>query len=301
MFSNGYLNISNDIRFRDESRAKNLQLSTKSPYCLVLFRVLLGGVKIDLGNGKSALQQKNYFILDAPTRQGISINTDISRAFPGLGVQDRHGNFLAYTVIKSLDTFFHATGTNKGFFEVLLNETSRSIVESRNGNHLSGFVYIYRALEHMSYALPFFHARHATNYVKAFTDLRNLIASGDGELKFCDKFIGYIFQGEAIFSNHKYKISFPPTHEQKLEKYLNGFHSKHCSKNPGTGLIEVNFLHAFSFLVDIRNKFFHHLSGSNQSASSKEIIDADIFFKPINEIALSIISLVLGKMISAEL
>ena len=238
-------------------------------------------------------------MLDAPNRQGFSLGADISRAFPGLGQQNRNGEVLAYTIVRPLEAFFHATGTNKGFFEVLLNEIARSLVASENGNHLSAFVYIYRALEHMSYALPFFHARHSTNYVKAFNDLRTLIASGDGELKFCDKFIGFIFKPDPVFAAYKYRLVFDPTYSVKFEKYLNGHHSKYCDTS--SGYAEVDFLKAFGFLVDVRNKFFHHLSGSNQSASSRDIVDADAFFSPINEIACSLIALLLGKIIAAEI
>ncbi|WP_064616959.1 hypothetical protein [Pseudomonas sp. GR 6-02] len=299
MFSDGYVSISNAVPFRDENRANQIQLHSRSPASLALFRTFLGGVKIDLKGGKSSLQSRNFFVLDAPHRKGFSLNADIARAFPGLGVQDRNGEALAHTIARPLDVFFRASGSHKGFFEVLLNEVSRSLVASANGNDLSAFVYIYRALEHMSYALPFFHARHATDYVKAFNDLRALISSGDGELKFCDKFIGYIFKQDPVFSAYKYTIKFDPIYAVKFEKYLNGHHSKHCTTN--SGLIEVEFLKAFGFVVDVRNKFFHHLSGSNQSASSKDIIDADAFFRPINEIAWSLIALVLGKMIAAEI
>ncbi|WP_374244624.1 hypothetical protein [Zoogloea sp.] len=256
-------------------------------------------MKIELPGGRSALQNCNFFVLDFPATQGFSLGADILRAFPGLGVQDRNGNFLSYTIVRSLGNFFNAVGTNKGFFEVLLNEVARSFVASKNGNDLSGFVYIYRALEHMSYALPFFHARHATNYIKAFNDLRNLIASGDGELKFCDKFIKNIFGQDPVFKGYKYKLKFDPVYSSGFEKYIKEIHSRCCVVSAGG--VEVEFLKAFGFLVDVRNKFFHHLSGSNQSASSKEIVDADAFFRPINEVAWSIVALVLGRMIAAEI
>ncbi|WP_156429755.1 hypothetical protein [Burkholderia sp. FL-7-2-10-S1-D7] len=298
MFSNGYLSVDNANRLRDEGRAKILQLTPKSQSSLVLFRILLGGVKIDAG-GRTAIQSNNFFVIDFPKINGFTINSDILRAFPGLGEQDRFGNFLSYTVAASLDRFFRATGTNKGFFEVLLNEMARSFVASSTGNDLSAFVYVYRALEHMSYALPFFHARHANNYVKAFNDLRNLIASGDAELKFCDKFIGYLFSGDPVFSSHKYRFKFDGGFSTKYEKYLKNVHSRHCTIN--SSVVEIPFLQSFGFLVDVRNKFFHHLSGSNQSASSREIEDADVFFRPINRVAWSIISLVLGRMIAAEM
>ncbi|WP_128106555.1 hypothetical protein [Azoarcus sp. DN11] len=299
MFSNGYISIYNAIPFRDESRAKSLQLHPKSPHALVLFRTLLGGVRIELKGGPSASQERNFFVLGSPLRQGFSLGPDVLRAFPGLGMQDRNGNFLSYTIACSLDKFFHAAGTNKGFFEVLLNEIARSLVASKEGNDLSGFVYVYRALEHMSYALPFFHARHSTNYVKAFNDLRALISSGDGELKFCDKFIGHIFEKDLVISKHRYILNFDPIYRVPFEKYIRGTHSKHGTVTPAG--VEIEFNKAFGFLVDVRNKFFHHLSGSNQSASSKEIVDADAFFRPINEIAWSIIALVLGKMTAAEI
>lgn len=299
MFSDGHISIINANPFRDEPRAKKIQLHARSPLSLVLFRTLLGGVKIDINGEKFALQSRNYFVLDAPDRRGFSLSADITRAFPGIGEQNRNGEVLANTIVGPLDVFFHATGTNKGFFEVLLNEIARSLVASANGNHLSAFVYIYRALEHMSYALPFFHARHSTNYVKAFNDLRALIASGDGELKFCDKFIGFIFKADPVYSAYKYRLNFDQTYKLKFDRYLNGHHSKYCDNSSGHS--EIDFLKAFGFIVDVRNKFFHHLSGSNQSASSKDIVDADAFFGPINEIACSLISLLLGRIIAAEI
>jgi hypothetical protein len=299
MFSDGYLTIQNAYALRDENPKKPLALEAKSPAAMLVFRILLGGVYINTATSKKALQNKNFFVLDHPTISGFTFNQEISKAFPGLGMQDRHGNFLSYTVIRSLDKFFKDTGTNKGFFEVLTNEIARSFVASDSDNEIASFVYLYRAIEHVSYALPLFHARHEKNYVKAFNDLKKLISSGDAELKFCEKFIIRMFGKDPVLKSYKFKLIYPSAYHSKYEKYLKSNHSGKC-KFTGTG-IEVEFLDAFSFIVDVRNKFFHHLSGSNQSASSKEIIDAEAFFMPINVIARSLIALILVRMIAAEI
>ena len=299
MFSDGFLNIQNAYYLRDETPKKSLALHSRSSSALVIFRVLLGGVIISTNTSRLIQQPNNYFVLDYPTAKGFTVNNEISKAFPGLGEQDRYGNFLSYTLIRSLEKFFNATGTNRGFFDVLTNEITRSFIASGLKNDIAAFVYIYRAVEHISYALPLFHARHERNYVKAFNDLRTLISTGDGELKFCEKFIKNLFAKDPLLSAYKYKFSYPVEYHTTYEKYLKENHSKHCSCNGSD--IEVNFLSAFGFIVDIRNKFFHHLSGSNQSASSKEIVDAEAFFRPINQIAKSMVGLVLGRMIAAEI
>lgn len=299
MFSDGYLSIENDLPLRDESRARRLALNARSPSALVFFRVLLGGVRIKVPNAAPVTQDRNFFVLGGPRVTGFSFNDDITRALPNLGIQDRNGNFLSFTVINSLDKHFQSTSTNKGFFEVLMNEISRSISANLNGNSLSAFVYLYRAIEHISFALPIFHARHARNYIKAFNELKALISTGDAELKFCEKFIKHIFDGKAHITAYSYAITFDSAHHEKYLKYLKGHHDKHCTFNGPS--IEVPFLKAFSFVVDVRNKFFHHLSGSNQSASSKEIRDADAFFRPINEIGYSLIGLIFSHILSQEI
>ncbi|WP_159095041.1 hypothetical protein [Stenotrophomonas sp. ZAC14A_NAIMI4_1] len=299
MFENGIVTVKNCLPLRDESASIQLKLHKGSPPALVIFRILLGGVDVLLPSGREARQLKNFLVLGCPEIRGFSISNSILQAFPGLGLQDRDGNFLSYTVQRSLDKYFRSTSTNKGFFEVILNEVSRSLVAAGQGNNLSAFVYIYRAIEHMSYALPFFHARHSSNYLKAFNDLRSLISQGDGELKFCEKFIAHIYDGDVVAATYKFEMTFSDPYSEKIMKYLKSVHSKHCVVTPTH--VEVDFLKAFGFVVDVRNKFFHHLSGSNQSASSRQIQDADEFFKPINQVAISLVALILGKMIAAEI
>jgi hypothetical protein len=299
MFSDGYLRVENSFFLRDESHQKPLSLQVRCPSALVVFRMLLGGVFISTPTSVTIQQPNNFFVPGYPISRGFTFNDEIGRAFPGLGEQDRNGNFLSYTVVRSLNKFFYETGTNRGFFDVLTNELARSFIASGSGNDLAAFVYLYRAIEHISYALPLFHARHAKNYVKAFNDLRALISTGDGELKFCEKFIRNMFHTDSQLAEHKYEFSFPGPYHIAYEKYLKTNHSKHCSCISGG--IEVQFLHAFGFIVDVRNKFFHHLSGSNQSASSKEIVDAEAFFRPINQVGRSLVALVFGRMIAAEL
>jgi hypothetical protein len=301
LYTTSFLEIENSYLLRDETIDRNLhfRILPTSPQSLVLFRVLLGGVHIRKVGGESINQRANYFCVGTPNISGYSLHSELSRAFPNLGMQDRAGSFLPVTLLKPLEDFFKAAGTRKGFFDVLLNELTRALIADEKGNHLSAFVYIYRAIEHMSYALPFFHARHSRDYIKAFYDLRTLIAGGDGELKFCGKFIRSLFSTDPILNTHVYNVSYPPQYLPLYPKYLKGNHTKLC-----TATIQganVKFLDSFDFLVDIRNKFFHHLSGSNQSASSREIPDADIFFRPLNKMALSVIALVLGKIIASEL
>lgn len=301
MYSSNFLTIENAIPMRNEAVDRNLRLrlTPTSPQSLVLFRLLLGGVKVSKVGGETAVQSTNFFCVGAPSISGYSLHAELSRAFPDLGTQDRTGAFLAVTIIKPLEQFFSAAGTRKGFFDVLLNELARGVLADARGNHLSAFVYIYRAIEHMSYALPLFHARHSRDYIKAFHDLRTLISSGDGELKFCGKFIKTLFKADPILNAHVYKVEYPATYSIAYSKYLDSNHSKHCTRT-AVGA-DVKFLESFDFVVDVRNKFFHHLSGSNQSASSREVPDADIFFCPINKMALSIIALVLGRIIASEI
>jgi hypothetical protein len=299
MYTDGYLIIQNAYFLRDESANRPLALHPRSTSAMVVFRLLLGGVFIGIGKKNPIRQPHNYFILDHPISGGFTFNQEIIKAFPGLGQQDRNGNFLSYTIIRSLNDFFEKQGTNRGFFDVLTNEIARSFIASDSDNEIAAFVYLYRAIEHISYALPLFHARHEKNYMKAFNDMKKLITTGDGELKFCEKFINRMFSEDEVLKNHKYNFTYPSEYHEKYAKYLKTNHTKLCDCTGSS--ITIEFSNAFGFIVDIRNKFFHHLSGSNQSASSKDIIDGEAFFKPLNIIARSMISLILGRMISAEI
>ena len=301
MYTSPFIEVENSYPLRTEATDPNLRLRllANSPQSLVLFRLLLGGVRVRKVGGDSATQRINYFCVGAPEISGYSLHTELSRAFPNLGAQDRAGSFLPVTLLKPLENFFSAAGSRKGFFDVLLNELARALIADAKGNHLSAFVYVYRAIEHMSYALPLFHARHSRDYIKAFHDLRALISTGDGELKFCGKFIKALFEGDPILSTHVYDVDYPAPYATRYSSYLQSNHSKLCTR---TALgASVGFLDSFDFIVDVRNKFFHHLSGSNQSASSRDIPDADVFFNPLNKIALSVVALVLGRIIASEL
>jgi hypothetical protein len=300
MYSDGYLEIKNAFALRSEEpvRRAKLSLHGRSAPALVLFRVLLGGVWLGKIGDDPILQNRNVFCLGDVKTSGFTLLNDLAKAFPDLGNQDRNGNFLAFSIISPLENFFVSSQANRSFFEVLLNELCRSFLSSSRENHLSAFVYIYRAIEHMSFALPFFHARHSTNYIKAFSDFKAFVTTGDGELRFCDKFVKNLFSNDIRFT-YVYKLQYELSDREKFIRYFSNHHQELCSCTPTS--VNIEFGKAFSFIVDIRNKFFHHLSGSSQSISAKQINDADAFFKPINDVARSIIAAILAKLIASEL
>ena len=57
--------------------------------------------------------------------------------------------------------------------------------------------------------------------------------------------------------------------------------------------ISINYCDMGSFIITIRNRFFHNMNGGANNIKSDQIVDSDLFFKSINDLSIQWISNVL--------
>lgn len=278
-------------------------VSRASTHAKVTTRLLLGGgyLKASIGESK---QQNNYFVIGAPRSAG-AVATDVMRAFSDLS-EERGGKLFAGRVIRPISTHLDSQRVNHGLFYPLLSELAKSFLNQGVGRNLSAFVHVYRAIENISYSFPLFYCRYSREYSKVYSKLKSFFQGG--ELDFCANFYAQLILDDAL-DGSRIAIRFSGPFKNEFADHLQNYINWPIEKKTGTmaiskvsdGVVDIALKDCFNLIVNVRNSYFHHLSGGPKNSSSKDIKDPDSFFMPINEIAYQVIGYLIGKLIRVQL
>lgn len=179
---------------------------------------------------------------------------------------------------------------NNTFFSDFYDEICEFIIAEKQKQHTKAFIFIYRLLEHISYAFPMLYVAKSNDFKGTYDNIRAW-ASGE-PLKFFGKFI------EKIFSDYnatEYNITIHlPSDTSLQEKYHDLFINKVFYTKEGKKALEENDMddksqitfnwHFLpSLIVEIRNGFCHYLNTERPNLLDvKDFIDSDLFFNLIN-------------------
>ena len=248
------------------------------PAILLIVRLLSGAIKVEhVSSSKSFLQKENYF---SSNFKGISQKWD--KLFPLLIAENYTSeDFAGFIEI--------AKQQNIVFYKNILSELSYYFYYQSKGIHSSSFVYLYRALEHVSYALPLIYASKAHDFTKTFIFLKNLM-SGDknaGELGFFKSFIKTVYADDAIFDS---SIDFPMLLDTESEQ-KKAFTLLHelcksdmiAESTDKPRLLSIKYTEVGSFIITIRNRFFHYMNGGAKNIETSNISDIDLLFSLVNK------------------
>lgn len=189
---------------------------------------------------------------------------------------------------------------NNIFFENLLLEFCNYFYQTKKGSHATAFLHLYRATELISYSFPLHFAAKNKSYKSTFTSLKEFFTKVDGELSFFKKFVNeHLFKSNPILDiDLKIKINNPNIYLQR--QYFSAI-KKLCDKNGGivtkseTNPTEIIITRKglTSLIIDLRNRYFHLLSGDyNDNFSSSDLAEADLFYKNVNDIILNWLSVI---------
>ncbi|MES3041178.1 MAG: hypothetical protein V4730_08500 [Pseudomonadota bacterium] len=248
------------------------------PYLLLIVRLLSGAIIFEHKSSSSIIHQKNnYFSSDF---KGYSQYWDTR--FPALIADD-------YSA-KQFSAFISSTNTNnRSFYKNILSEISYAIYYQEKGSHLSAFTFIYRALEHVSYAFPLIYVSKTNDFSKTYDFLKKLMA-GDkniGELGFLKRFIQTIYSGDSICeSSVDFHMALSTEIEQNsifntLEKLCAPEMIAASTNKPM--VLSIKYLEVGSLLITIRNRFFHFMNGGVKNITSSDIEDIDVLFSLVNK------------------
>lgn len=248
------------------------------PELLLIVRLLSGSVKLEhIQTAKAIKQNENYFSEDL---KGYGQRWD--KKFPKLVAEDYTSGLFS--------NFIRATRfQNKSFYKNILSELSYYFYYQARGSHAAAFVFLYRALEHISYAFPLIYASKTDDFTKTFRFLKELM-SGDktaGELGFFKSFIKTVYADDPISES---SVDFPITLETESEqrKIFNVFRElckgdmvADATESPR--VLSISYIEVGSFIVQIRNRFFHYMNGGAKNIETSNILDVDVLFSLVNK------------------
>ena len=195
--------------------------------------------------------------------------------------------------LKDLEKFFfdrRYSTKNKEFFNRLENEICNFLTYQSKGNYTTSFIFIYRILEVISFSFPLIYASKTYDFKHTYGKLSEIFSNNSGnskgELGFLKSAIKVMF-GDSDILKTSIDIDLNDEHE-KNEKIFKAIKSVIDHKIFHTDTIEnskisIYFGDVSSFIITLRNRFFHLFNRGDKNLESIEIIDPDYLFSKINE------------------
>ena len=189
---------------------------------------------------------------------------------------------------------------NKTFFENLLLEFCNYFYQTKKESHATAFLHLYRATELISYCFPLHFAAKSKSYKSTFNSLKDFFTKTEGELSFFKKFVNeHLFKDNPILDlDLIIKINEP--NQQLKEQYYKAI-KKLCDNNKNITIksetlnseLIITRRGLTSLIIDLRNRYFHLLSGDySDNFSSSDLSEIDNFYKNVNDIILNWLSII---------
>jgi hypothetical protein len=278
-----------------EKLPESLKISgPDDPELLLILRILSGTASLHyLKDDLSIELPNNYFLSNLSNFKG-----HWRQRFPKL--------ISGETNAGKLSEFIHATRyKNRGFYKILLSELSMFFLQASRDSHVSAFLFLYRALERISYAFPLVYVSQSHDFSRSYSSLQQLMSKDRGELQFFEKFVNEIFKDSAFQDlGVDFRVVMEDSNDQKVVfrelKRLVKDDWLHASTVEDE-VISVNFMHVGSFIITLRNRIFHRLSDGQENVSADGMIDPDRFFACINDQALYWMSTILLTIVASNI
>lgn len=198
---------------------------------------------------------------------------------------------------------------NQKFFERLTQEFNNYYFYQNRRSFTTAFAFIYRILETMSYAFPLIYATKTNDFKGTYTLLKDYMSGNKdkGELGFFKSFIKVLF-GSDPAATSSITINIYGDTEEIQQKFFSSI-TKACpdpdiydaTDTEEPRKLSVKFTEYSSFIINLRNRFFHLFNSGQPNLQSDDILDADAFFYQVNEKSIYWISLVLIEIIKTNL
>jgi hypothetical protein len=258
-----------------KSLPKKLKLTSSSTELYLLIRIISGTIDIqhNLSGSKITLRD-NYSKLSFVRNE--TLNKKII------------SDFLDPIKFKDFERYLdQAQFRNKRFYQNLLGEFSNYFFYSSIDSHTTAFIHLYRSIEYISYTFPLIYASISKDYFGSFEQLKSYFKTANSELKFFNTFLDTLFNDTFVLETPlTFNIISP--NETLNEKYFKAIkriipHDK-ISAFTEFDSITTNYGQMLDFIINLRNRYFHFLSGTLQdNLSSNELMNSDLFFEIINK------------------
>ncbi|MEZ8715901.1 hypothetical protein AB6D81_07890 [Vibrio splendidus] len=270
-------------------------LDDRDPEILLILRLLSGNVELTHNyTNKTIKSRVNYFSSD------LSSFRNWKNEFPTYFSEDINSEDLALFIDNT-------KYMNRNFYSVILSEVSQFILHTNRKSHTSAFIYIYRILEKISYAFPLIYTSKTQDFQQSFNKLKELMV-GDGEKKelgFFKTFIDMLYRDDSI-SDTSVDIEFSASNNDVKKqifrevKRVTPGDAIHVDTD-APDMLSIKYCEMGSFIISVRNRFFHNLNGGAKNIESNKIVDSDELFSFINPMAMYWIAMVFLEVVSFSL
>ncbi|MEZ8579438.1 hypothetical protein AB6D24_06305 [Vibrio splendidus] len=267
----------------------------RDPEILLIMRLLSGNVELTHNYTSKVVKSRvNYFSSD------LTPFNNWKTEFPAYFSEDITADDLA--------SFIDNTKyVNRNFYSVILSEVSQFVFHTNRKSHTSAFIYIYRILEKISYAFPLIYTSKTQDFQQSFNKLKELMV-GDGEKKelgFFKTFIDILYRGDSI-ADTSVDIEFTASDndvKRQMFKEVKRVTPNDAIHGDTTEfeMLSIKYCEMGSFIISIRNRFFHNLNGGAKNIDSDKIVDSDELFSFINPMAMYWIAMVFLEVVSFSL
>ncbi len=280
----------------------NLNLEQQFNPRLQVFRLLSGTASItDTYTNKIYRFRRNYFHLPYKDNN------------PQIGPQCILDLFSGDEItLTEINKMFTTRNVNYNFFSKVEGEIIRCLIAIRKESYIDAFVHLYRIIECMTYATPLLYASRSKDYIKTYEALKNCFTNtNNGELEFFKTFVEKTFQDEDFFkstidlslSQEEYECD--QDNLRKLIVKLSQHKDKHLFNGSPEDLefeFKFDFLKFFSFLITLRNRFFHLLQGGwKENISRADTEYPELLFKAIINSGLNWVAIIIFEILKLDI
>lgn len=266
----------------------NLPKNAEHSMQYLLVRLLIGAFSLHKGSAKISLKT-DYSVL-TPVRQ----TKNASVAF---------GDFLnSYSLgdLKAQQFITKTLPDNRRFYQEILCEFIFYFVQSHKGCHTAAFVFLYRALERISFSVPLLYSSRSIDYYNTHKDLKAIFSlPGDQDLGLLKKFIEQRKFIDDLKLRVVYDVKFSGDNAAECFELAKKFCSHAENIDPTLHQFGVQFQHVLGWFISLRNRFFHSRTGDTDfNIKGTELHDPDEFFGQINPVFCSFLAIIVLQSIS---
>lgn len=258
-----------------KSLPKKLKITDSSTELYLLIRIISGTIDI-----QHTLSGTVVSLRDNYSKLSYERNETLSKKI----ISD----FIEPVKVRELERYLDRTQfNNKRFYQNLLGEFSNYFYFTSIDSHTTAFIHLYRSIEYISYTFPLIYTSISKDYYGSFEQLKSYFKTANSELKFFNTFLDTLFDDTFVLETPlTFNIISP--NETLNEKYFKAI--KRIIPNDKIvafsefDSITTRYGELLDFIISLRNRYFHFLSGTFQdNLSSNEIMNSDIFFDIINK------------------
>lgn len=275
-----HIEILDDAIFNEHTSSLKIT-ETQSPK-VILLRSIIGSVRIKHNLTELEFEQ---------TIDYVDLSNTRAETPPLERLASYLGNELTADDIGELFKNRKFLFQNQNFFDRLNKEFSNYYYYENKNSHTTAFAFLYRILETISYAFPLIYASKSEDYKGTYIFLKECLSGNKdkGELGFFKSFIKVAFKDDPLLESSITIEIFADT-----EEIQNTFYKAIDKACPDKDIfspddtieprsISVKFADYSSFIINLRNRFFHLFNSGQPNLQSDDILDADYFFNLVNK------------------